>query len=116
MLSRFLNQTAVRWANPVKDGFGGYTFDSPAEITCRWEDRRERVEDENGNEVVANSIVYSNRSYSIGDRMYLGSLDDMDSASEPTDSDISGSVKRIIIKATIPSVDASIMLYKYYLK
>ncbi|MFW5701285.1 MAG: hypothetical protein ACOCWM_06300, partial [Cyclobacteriaceae bacterium] len=99
ILDRFLNQTAVYWANPVKDGYGGFTYDYPVEISCRWEDKRERVENEKGNEVIARAIVYSKNSYEVGEYLYLGTLNDMDSDSHPSDSNISGSARRIIIRS-----------------
>ena len=41
-LQKFLNQTAVYWANPVPDGLGGYTYDDPEEVKVRWTDKQER--------------------------------------------------------------------------
>ena len=35
---RNLTQTAIYWGNPVDDGYGAYTYDTPVEISCRWED------------------------------------------------------------------------------
>lgn len=115
-LNRFLNQTAVYWANPVNDGFGGYSYDDPVEVSCRWADKIERVEDPNGNEVFAESIIYSTSILKFGEYMYLGELTDMDSASQPTDSDVSGDARRIVMRSMVPSIKADVKLYKYYLK
>jgi hypothetical protein len=38
-ITRICKQDAVYWGNPVNDGMGGYTFDDPIEIKCRWADR-----------------------------------------------------------------------------
>ncbi len=32
-------QTAVYWAAPTPDGFGGMSFSTPKEIKCRWTDK-----------------------------------------------------------------------------
>lgn len=37
--AKFCVETAVYWGNPVNDGFGGFTFDDPVEIACRWENK-----------------------------------------------------------------------------
>jgi hypothetical protein len=38
---RFCVETAVYWGNPQNDGYGGFTFDTPVEIKCRWEEKSE---------------------------------------------------------------------------
>lgn len=45
----FTVQKCVFWGNPQSDGKGGYTFDAPVEINCRWDDKLELKEDYNGN-------------------------------------------------------------------
>ena len=43
VLERQYKQDAVYWGNPQSDGSGGYTFDDPVEIKCRWEDIKQVV-------------------------------------------------------------------------
>lgn len=38
---RFCVEDCVYWGNPVNDGYGGFTFDDPVEIKCRWEEKTE---------------------------------------------------------------------------
>jgi len=45
----FTKQKCVLWSNPVSDGKGGYTFDNPVEINCRWEEKQELKQDYDGN-------------------------------------------------------------------
>lgn len=113
---RFMKQTAVYWANPVNNGFGDISFDDPSEITCRWEDKVERIEDPDGNEIVADAVVYYTSKLELGEYLFLGFLEEMDSASQPDDSDVSGDSKRIVKRSFVPSVNASETLYKYYLR
>ena len=47
----FTKQKCVVWLNPVSDGKGGYVFDYPIEIDCRWEDKQELKERYDGNMV-----------------------------------------------------------------
>lgn len=113
MISRFLKQTAVYWGNPTNNGTGGFTYDDPVEILVRWEEKRTVLEDENKNTVISGAVVYSNQSLDEQGYLYLGDLDDMESASSPLD--ISSS-RRIIEVHSIPSLNADQFLYTYYLK
>lgn len=36
--TRNLHQKCCYWGNPIPDGYGGFTFDEPVELDCRWED------------------------------------------------------------------------------
>lgn len=76
-LTRTCKQTAVYWGNPVNDGQGGFTFDNPIEIKCRWEDRNETFVTSNGNEAVSKSIVYVLQDLDQEGCLYLGTLDDL---------------------------------------
>jgi hypothetical protein len=39
VIKRFCVETCVYWGNPQNDGFGGFTFDTPVELKCRWEEK-----------------------------------------------------------------------------
>lgn len=41
IVEKFCVETAVYWGNPVNDGYGGFTYDTPVEIDCRWENKTE---------------------------------------------------------------------------
>jgi len=41
IVAKFCVETAVYWGNPVNDGYGGFTYDTPVEIDCRWENKTE---------------------------------------------------------------------------
>jgi hypothetical protein len=68
-------QTAVYWGNPVNDGYGGFTYDVPVEIDCRWEDKNEIFVASDGDEVVAKSVVYVIQAVENEGCLYLGTLD-----------------------------------------
>jgi hypothetical protein len=82
LISHQLNQTAVYWANPVNDGFGGRTFDNPAELSVRWEQRQELFTDSAGQEKRSNAVVYVAQTLVVGEYLFLGDLDDLSSAEE----------------------------------
>lgn len=70
-------QTAVYWANPVADGYGGTTYDYPIEISCRWEDSTRKVMDANGDEIVSRAQILLTRDVDEGGVLFLGDLDDL---------------------------------------
>lgn len=71
-ISKNLRQTATLWTTSP-NGFGGYTFDDPIAIKCRWEDRNElyygRV---SGKEEVSRAVVFVDRDLNVGDWLALG--------------------------------------------
>ena len=53
----FMKQKCVYWGNPQNDGKGGFTFDAPIEIDCRWDDKLELKEDYDGNKFSSQAQV-----------------------------------------------------------
>jgi hypothetical protein len=94
LLNKSCKQVAVYWGNPVNDGEGGFTFDAPIEILCRWEDKNEIFLSSNGNEEVSKSVVYVLQDLNQEGYLYLGFLDDLlenvDSAGELNPKEVSG--------------------------
>jgi hypothetical protein len=72
-----LNQTAVYWGNPQKDGYGGFTYDDPVEIDCRWEDMTQVVRSLNGEEFISRGEVFVNTVLEENGLLYLGTIDDL---------------------------------------
>jgi hypothetical protein len=77
ILADQLQQTAVWWANPVLDGFGGRTFDHGVDIRCRWEQKQELFVDAQGQRVLSRAVAYVDRDLSVHDYLYLGTLEDL---------------------------------------
>jgi hypothetical protein len=77
-----LNQTAVYWGNPVKDGQGGFTWDDPVEIPCRWNDIVKTVLGRDGKEFVSKAIIQIDQDLDKNGMLFLGCLDDLDSSVE----------------------------------
>jgi len=84
--NRSLNQTAVYWDNPSPSGWGGDSWDDPAEVDCRWEKKQELFIDATGEEKRSSAVVYLNQDVDLGGYLMLGDLDDIPSDSQlPTD-------------------------------
>lgn len=73
-------QTAVYWGNPKPDGFGGYIFDAPIEIKCRWEDMPRVRTAKMSKEIHQKSNVLITRSVDLEGWMYLGTLIELENA------------------------------------
>ena len=58
IIKRALKQTAVYWSAPVDDGWGGQTFATPVEISCRWEDKTELIRADNGREMISSAQIH----------------------------------------------------------
>ncbi len=81
---RFCVETCVYWGNPVNDGYGGFTFDDPVEIMCRWEDMTEVnlgwfSQGYPANIQLSKASVMVLQDVDLQGYMYKGTLDDFDS-------------------------------------
>jgi len=72
-------QTAVYWGNPVPDGYGSFTFDTPVEIACRWEDRTGTFMSNKGEQIFSKAHVFTTQDVDERGWIYLGELTDLDS-------------------------------------
>lgn len=77
-----LKQTAVYWGGPTNTVDGDRTFDAAVELAVRWEVRHELFNDQYGQEQRSNAIVYLAQDVDLGGYLFLGDLDDLDSAQE----------------------------------
>ena len=111
---KFLKQRCVFWGNPTPDGYGGFQFSDPIEIPCRWADSIQVVSDGKGNDVVCKSVVMVDRDLEELGMIWLGTLDDLDSAEEDDPVSIEGAyqIKRF---DKIPTIKAKSWLRVAYL-
>jgi hypothetical protein len=76
-IKRVCVQTAVYWSAPVKDGYGSYTFATPTEIKCRWEDKLTVITGANGEQEVCNASILVYQDLALHGYVYLGELTDL---------------------------------------
>lgn len=79
---RNLNQKCVYWGGPTPDGYGGFDYDDPEELDCRWVNTNQVIIDAKGREMVCRATVQVNQDLDEEGMLYLGELDDLDSAEE----------------------------------
>ncbi len=77
--AKFCVETAVYWGSPVNDGYGGFTFATPVEIPCRWENKNEIdigwfSTGNPANLLVCKASVLVTQDLDLNGYMYLGTL------------------------------------------
>lgn len=78
--THLLNQKAVYWAAPTRDGYHTPTFATPVEVSVRWEEKAELFVDSNGKEVQSKSIVFLDTDAVLDGYFYLGTLTSLSTA------------------------------------
>jgi hypothetical protein len=71
-MERNLNQDVTHWVHTGSDGYGGFTFSSPALLKARWEDKAELFRNEYNEEQVSHAVVYTLIDVNSGDFLGLG--------------------------------------------
>ena len=79
LLTRMRRQDAVYWEVNGYGDDGQPAFDPPREIRVRWEDVHEVFVDDQGNDIVSNSVVYVGEDLKTQSMLWLGKLTDLDS-------------------------------------
>jgi len=111
-----LVQTLVYWGNPVTDGYGQISFDSPVDVIGRYEMKNEIVITHEGEEKVAGGHAILNQDIDVGGYLYLGTLDDSNMPSDVSDPREIDDVMRIIVKAQYPRLGSTTeFLYRAHL-
>jgi hypothetical protein len=64
--------TATYWGSPTPDGSGGETYDAPAALSVRWEERAEQEFDPQGETFTSMARVYTSIDLDVGGYLYLG--------------------------------------------
>lgn len=87
LLTRMLKQTAVYWAPHGFGPDGQPEYEPPIEIKVRWEDVHEVFVDNQGNDIVSNSVVYVGEDVKPQGALWLGKLNELDSQTVPTENE-----------------------------
>lgn len=71
-----LTQEATYWEKTGVDGYNEPTFAAPRRIPCRWEDRVEKIQSDEGVEVISRSRIFVAEDLQHGGYLALGDLTD----------------------------------------
>ncbi len=77
IVALFTVQKACYWGNPVPNDEGGWTFDAPVEIECRWEDKQELMEEYDNNKFSSQATVLVKQDIDRRSYMYMGRLTEL---------------------------------------
>ena len=85
ILTTMRKQPAWLWDNPIADGRGHYTYDSPVHILVRWEESREKFLNAAGEEVLSRALVYVGQDVKEGAMLMLDANFEDSSGTVPRD-------------------------------
>lgn len=108
ILNRMRKQYAVYWAPKAADRAGIAGFEDPVEVRVRWEDALGELVTPTGQPTLSKTVVYMPYAAKVGGYLWLGALEDLESAEEPTKN--TGAYTITDIK-TIPTLNAKQFLY-----
>lgn len=84
-IKKFLKQTAVYWATPTPDGFGGFTYADPVEIPVRWTDKQELFLNYNGETILSRAKIMLDQDVVVRGMLALTTLIELSSNWLPAD-------------------------------
>lgn len=67
-----LTQSITYWTTNVADGFGGYSYNAPTTLLCRYQDFVDNFQDFEGEEFISSAIVYTSTELEQNAWVYLG--------------------------------------------
>jgi len=112
IIVKMRKQKAVWWQRgATPDRYGKYSYASPIEIDCRWDDAAVEFRNEKGENVVSKSVVYPDRILAIGDRLREGDIES-DEPADPTTITTTAEIQRF---DKTPNIKATETLYTAYL-
>lgn len=105
-IQKNLIQSFVYWGNPVNNGYGGYTFDVPVEITGRIENKAEKIIDSKGAEISSHSVIFLTQDVQEGGWIFEGELSDIASSDIANPEDVPGA-REIRVFKKVPNITAT---------
>lgn len=89
-IKKFLKQKAVYWGAPVSNGFGGFTYADPVEISVRWTDVHELILDmtigiPRGEQIVSKAKLMLDQDVEVGGMIALTTMLELSSSQAPGD-------------------------------
>lgn len=88
VVKRFTAQKCVYWGNPVDNRKGGWTYDAPAEIDCRWDEKQEFIVGFDGNKYSSQATILVNIDLDRQGYMWLGTLAELNAVATDKGYDI----------------------------
>lgn len=93
-------QKAVYWAAVGYDDYGQRTVSSPIELSVRWEDIYEEALDPQGNSIILDAMVVTDREIPMGSIFWKGALAAYNASASPS------GFKQVMYYGNIPDIKA----------
>lgn len=113
VITKVLKQTCVYWEPNAVDDFGGASYLSPIELSCRWDDLIQEIIGQTEDKVISKASVMVSQDVKVGGVLFLGTLDDVTDFIDPKQNENTG---EIISFARIPNFKATEFVRTAYLK
>jgi len=112
IITRMRKQTAVYWSFRSINQYGVKTYDSPVQISVRWEDKNEQFLDTKGQIQMSKSVVFVDRDMVNQDVLMLGVLADITDAVNILENEGAWEIKRF---DKLPNIKATEFLRTAFL-
>ena len=98
--TRMHRHTVTHWPKGTPDGYGGYSYGAPVQITARWQDGRSLhwAIGQTGDQI--NALAYSTTAIKVDDFLYLGTS----TSTDPTTVDDANIVKDVYAGSALDGV------------
>jgi len=112
IIVKMRKQNAVWWQRSAEpDRYGKFSYATPVEIECRWDDAVIEFLDSKGQTKSSKSVVYPDRILSVGDMLREGEIE----SDEPADPTTLLTTAEIMRFDKTPNIKATETLYTVYL-
>lgn len=75
-LTMGLKQTCTYWEPNGVDGYNKPSFAAPVTLKCRWEERTEKIQSDEGVEVLSRARIFLDQDVKVGGYLLLGESTD----------------------------------------
>ena len=100
-----LSTTITIWETPVNDGYANFSYSTPTQVSCRYQNDRQNLIDDLGMEFVSTAVIYTTQQLALNTWVYKGTT----STANPQNVDEAYRVRKIYTTSTPTD---SIIVYK----
>ena len=111
LIKRMRKQRAVFWERSDEpDEYGKFSYSSPIEIRCRWDESGIEYRSPTGQTVISQAVVYVDRIMKIGDMLREGEIES-DEPDDPTEAEAAYEIQRFDKTPNIKATETLLTAY-----
>lgn len=111
IIRRMRKQKAIYWRRLTPDKYGTFSYASPVEVSCRWDDCTEEFRNAQGQLEASSAVVYPDRQMYIGDILKKSEIES-DTPDDPREDTEIFEIKRFDVTPNLRNTEN---LYTAYL-